>query len=180
MPVSPIWSLVVLSYQRCINTIHLLFTKVPQYTFSRVRRQFDKTAESESGSGWSRESLEKFNAIADMVRKDWVLCGATFNSELYKVLKNTRKRKAKSNQGIDPKKQRPLIYDDMDNDDDSGQEDTNVHVSFVRVKISNVPLLSSSTATSELVQNGGRQRQHVHNSTHARFVVGTSECVNWR
>ncbi len=31
------------------------------------------------------------------------------------------------------KKQRPLIYDDMDNEDNSGQEDTNEHVSFVRV-----------------------------------------------
>jgi hypothetical protein len=68
-----------------------------------------------------------------MVKKDWGLCGATFNSELYKVFKNTRKRKAKSDRVIDPKKQRPLIYDNMDNDDNSGQEDTNEHVSFVRV-----------------------------------------------
>jgi hypothetical protein len=61
------------------------------------------------------------------------LCGATFNSELYKVFKNTRKCKAKSNCVIDLTKQRPLIYDDMDDDDDSGQEDTNEQVSFVRV-----------------------------------------------
>jgi hypothetical protein len=111
----------------------LRFIKVPQYTFSRVRRQYDKTTQSESGSGWSREGLEKFNAIADMVKKDRELCGATFNSELYKVFKNTRKRKAKSNRVIDPTKQRPLIYDNMDDDDDIGQEDTNEHVSFVRV-----------------------------------------------
>ena len=49
------------------------------------------------------------------------------------MFKNNRKRKAKSNHGIDPKRQRPLIYDDMDDEDDSGQEDTNEHVSFVRV-----------------------------------------------
>jgi hypothetical protein len=54
-----------------------------------------------------------------MVKKDLELCGATFNSKLYKVFKNTRKRKAKSNRGIDPK-QRPLIFDDMDHEDDSG------------------------------------------------------------
>ena len=107
--------------------------KVPRYTFSRVRRQSDKITESESGSGWSREGLEKFNAIAEMVKQDRELRGATFNSELYKVFKNMRKRKAKSNRGIDPKKQRPLIYDDMDDEDDSGQEDTDEHVSFVRV-----------------------------------------------
>jgi hypothetical protein len=77
---------------------------VPQYTFSRVRCQSDKTSESESGSGWSREGLEKFNAIAAMlVKKDRELRGATFNSELYKVFKNMRKRKAKSNCGINPK-----------------------------------------------------------------------------
>jgi hypothetical protein len=126
-------SFVLFCHQRCINTIHLRFIKVPQYTFSRVRRQYDKTTQSESGSGWSREGLEKFNAIADMVKKDRELRGATFNSELYKVFKNTRKRKAKSNRVIDPTKQKPLIYDDMDDDDDSGQEDTNEHVSFVRV-----------------------------------------------
>ena len=100
---------------------------MPQYTFSRVWRQYDKTTESESGSGWSREGLEQFNAIADMVKKDREFCGATFNNELYKVFKNTRKRKAKSNRGIDPKKQRPLIYDDMDDENDNGQEDTNEH-----------------------------------------------------
>ena len=133
MPVSGIWSFVLLCHQRCINTIHLRFIKVPQYTFSRVRRQYDKTTQSESGSGWSCEGLEKFNAIADMDKKDRELRGATFNSELYKVFKNTRKRKAKSNRVIDPTKQRPLIYDNMDDDDDSGQEDTNEHVSFVRV-----------------------------------------------
>ena len=133
MPVSRIWSHVWWRHQRCINRIHLRSIKVPQYTFSRVRRQYDKTTESESGSGWSREGLEQFNAIADMVKKDRELRGATFNSELYKVFKNTRKRKAKNNRVIDPKKQRPLIYDDMDDDDDSGQEDTNEHVSFVRV-----------------------------------------------
>jgi len=133
MPVSRIWSHVLWRHQRCINRIHLRSIKVPQYTFSRVRRQYDKTTESESGSGWSREGLEQFNAIADMVKKDRELRGATFNSELYKVFKNTRKRKAKNNRVIDPKKQRPLIYDDMDDDDDSGQEDTNEHVSFVRV-----------------------------------------------
>ena len=56
-------------------------------------------------------------------KKDRELRGATFNSELYKVLKNTRKRtKAKSNRGIDPKKQRPLIYDDMDDEDNSGHK----------------------------------------------------------
>jgi hypothetical protein len=72
--------------------------------------------------------------MADMVEKDQELCGATLNSELYKVFKNMRKRKAKSNCGIDPKKQRPLIYhDDVDDEDHSGQEDTNEHVSFVRV-----------------------------------------------
>ena len=133
MPVSGIWSFVLLCHQRCITTIHLRFIKVPQYTFSRVQRQYDKTTQSESGSGWSHEGLEIFNAIADMVKKDQELCGATFNSELYKVFKNTRKRKAKSNRVIDPTKQRPLIYDNMDDDDDSGQEDTNEHVSFVRV-----------------------------------------------
>jgi hypothetical protein len=106
---------------------------VPQYTFSIVRRQYDKTTESESGSGWSYEGLEKFNAIADMVKKDRELHGATFNSKLYKVFKNMRKRKAKSNRGIDPKKLRPQIYVDKDNEDDSGQEDTNEHVPFVRV-----------------------------------------------
>jgi hypothetical protein len=106
---------------------------VPRYTFSRVRRQSDKTTESESGSGWSREGLEKFNAIAELVKQDRELRGATFNSELYKVFKNMRKRKVKSNRSIDPKKQRPLIYDDMDDEDDSGQEDTDEHVSFVRV-----------------------------------------------
>jgi hypothetical protein len=68
-----------------------------------------------------------------MVKKDRELRGTTFNSELYKVFKNTRKRKAKSNRVIDPTKQRPLIYDDLDDDGDSGQEDTNEHVSFVRV-----------------------------------------------
>jgi hypothetical protein len=63
-----------------------------------------------------------------MVKKDREFRGTTFNSELlYKVFKNTRKRKAKSNRGIDPKKQRPLIYDDMDDEDDNGQEDTNEH-----------------------------------------------------
>ena len=67
---------------------------MPQYTFSRVRRQSDKTAEIESGSGWSRKGLDKFNAIADMVKNDREL---TFNSELYKVFKNMRKWKAKSN-----------------------------------------------------------------------------------
>jgi hypothetical protein len=133
MPESGIWSFVLLCHQRCINTIHLRFIKVLQYTFSRVRRQYDKTTQSESGFGWSREGLEKFNAIADMVKKDRELCGATLNSELYKVFKNTRKRKAKSNRVIDPTKQRPLIYDDMDDNDDSGQEDTNEHVSFVQV-----------------------------------------------
>jgi hypothetical protein len=107
---------------------------VPQYTFSSVRRQYDKTTESESGSGWSCEGLEQFNAIADMVKKDREFRGTTFNSELlYKVFKNTRKRKAKSNHGIDPKRKRPLIYDDMDDEDDSGQEDTNELVSCVRV-----------------------------------------------
>jgi hypothetical protein len=79
--------------------------------FSRVQRQSDKTTESESGSGWSREGLKKFNAIADMVKKDRELCGATFNSKLYKVFKNMRKRTAKSNCSIDPKMQRPLFYD---------------------------------------------------------------------
>jgi hypothetical protein len=49
----------------------LRFIKVPQYTFSRVRHQYNKTTQSESGSGWSRKGLEKFNAIADMVKKDW-------------------------------------------------------------------------------------------------------------
>ncbi len=68
-----------------------------------------------------------------MVKKDRELRGATFNSKLYKVFKNMRKRKAKGNCCIDPKKQRPLIYDDMDDEDDSGQEDTDEHVSFVRV-----------------------------------------------
>jgi hypothetical protein len=78
---------------------------VPQYTFSRVLCQHDKTTESVSGSGWSCESLEKlkFNAIADMVKKDRELRGTTFDSELYKVFKNASKRKAKSNCGIDPK-----------------------------------------------------------------------------
>ncbi len=47
------------------------------------------------------------------------------------MFKNTRKRKAKRNRGVDPKKQRPLIYDDMEDEDDSVQEDTNV--SIVRV-----------------------------------------------
>ena len=65
-----------------------------------------------------------------MVRKDRELCGATFNRELYMVFSNTSKGKAKSNPGIDPKKRRPLIYDDMDNYDNSEQEDTNEHVSF--------------------------------------------------
>jgi hypothetical protein len=55
------------------------------------------------------------------VKKDRERRGATFNCELYKVFKNTRKRKAKSNRVIDPTKQRPLIYDDTDDDDDSGQ-----------------------------------------------------------
>jgi hypothetical protein len=55
------------------------------------------------GSGWSREGLAKFNAIANMVKKDRELCGATINSKLYKVFKNMRKRKAKSNRGIDKK-----------------------------------------------------------------------------
>jgi hypothetical protein len=68
-----------------------------------------------------------------MVKKDRELCGATFITELYKVFKNTRKRKARSNRVIDPKKQRPLIYDNIDDDDDSGQEDTNEHVSFLRI-----------------------------------------------
>ena len=131
--VSGIWSFVLWCHQLCINTTHLHFIKVPQYTFSRVRRQYVKTTQNESGSGWSREGLEKFNGIADMVNKDLELCGATFNSELYKVFKNTRKCKAKSNHVIDPKKQRPLIYDNMDDDDDSGQEDTDEHVSFVQV-----------------------------------------------
>ena len=131
MPVSGIGSFVLLCHQRCINTKHLRFIKVPQYTLSRVRRQYDKTTESESGSGWSREGLEQFNAIADMVKKDREFRGTTFNSELYKVFKNTRKRKAKSSRGVDPKKQRPLIYDDMDDEDDSGQEDTNENDSFV-------------------------------------------------
>jgi hypothetical protein len=91
--------------------------------FSRVQRQFEKTKESESGSGCSSEGLERINAIANMVKKDRELRGATFNSKFYRVLKNTRKRtKAKSNCGIDPKKQRPLIYDDMDNEDNSGHK----------------------------------------------------------
>ena len=68
-----------------------------------------------------------------MVKKDRELRGATFNSKLDKVFENTRKRKARNNRGVDPKKQRPLIYDDMDDDDNSGQEDTNKHVFFVRV-----------------------------------------------
>ncbi len=68
-----------------------------------------------------------------MVKEDREIRGATFNSKLYKVFKNTRKRKVKSNCALDPKKQKPLIYDDMDDDDDSGQEDQNKHVSFVRV-----------------------------------------------
>jgi hypothetical protein len=110
------------------------FHKVPQYTYSRVRRQYDKYTERESGSGWSREGLEKFNEIANMVKEDRKLRGATFNSELYKVFKNTRKRKVKGDRALDPKKQKPLIYDDMDDDDDdSCQEDKNEHVSFVRV-----------------------------------------------
>ncbi len=76
---------------------------MPQCTFSRVLCQYDKTTESVRGSGWSCESLEKFNAIVDMVKKDRELRGTTFNSELCKVFKNTSKRKAKSNCGIDPK-----------------------------------------------------------------------------
>jgi hypothetical protein len=68
-----------------------------------------------------------------MVKKDREFCGATFNSKLDKVFKNTRKSNSESNRGIDPKQQRPLFYDDMDDEDGSGQEDTNEHVSFVRV-----------------------------------------------
>jgi hypothetical protein len=49
------------------------------------------------------------------------------------VFKNRRKRKAKRNCGIDPKKQRPLIYDDMDIEDNGGRGDTNEHVSFVSI-----------------------------------------------
>ena len=50
------------------------------------------------------------------------------------MFKNTRKRKVKGDRALDPKKQKPLIYDDMDDDDDdSCQEDKNEHVSFVRV-----------------------------------------------
>ncbi len=89
--------------------------------------------ESDSVSVWSRKGLEKFNANANMVKKDWELRGATFNSKLYKVFKNRRKRKAKRNCGIDPKKQRPLIYDDMDIEDNGGRGDTNEHVSFVSI-----------------------------------------------
>jgi hypothetical protein len=82
-----------------------VFCLVPQCTYSRVRRQYNKNLESESGSGWSREDLEKLNEIADMVKKDRELRGATFSSELYKVFKNARKHKAKSDCAIDPKKQ---------------------------------------------------------------------------
>jgi hypothetical protein len=69
MPVSGIGAFVMLCYQRCINTIHWRCIQVPQYTFSRVRRQYDKTTQSESGSGWSREGLENFNAIAETLRR---------------------------------------------------------------------------------------------------------------
>jgi hypothetical protein len=132
----------------------MLYIKVPQYTFSKVQSHYDKNTESESGSGWSCEGLENFNAIAEMGKNDWELCGATFSSKLYKVFKNTKKSKAKTNCRIDPKKQRPLIYYDIDNDDDSEQEDTMNMFPLYAFKLVtacvNVLLLSADTAISDL------------------------------
>jgi hypothetical protein len=107
--------------------------QIPLYTYSRVRRQYERFTESESGSGWSQEGLDKFTEIANMVKADRELRGATFNSELYKVFKNSKKRKAnKTARSLDPKKQKANIYDDMV-DDESDEEDTNEPVSYVRI-----------------------------------------------
>ena len=68
-----------------------------------------------------------------MVKADRELRGATFNSELYKVFKNSKKCKAKADRrSIDPKKQKASIYDDMI-EDESDEDDTNEPVSYVRI-----------------------------------------------
>ena len=106
-------------------------TKVPQYTFSRVRRQYDKATVSESGSGWSREGLQKLMRLPTWSKKIENFAALHLTAKCTRCSRIPEKVRLKAI-AVD-KKQRPLIYDDMDNEDNSGQEDTNEHVSFVRV-----------------------------------------------
>ena len=96
---------------------------MPLYTFSRVRRQHDKDAEKASGSGWSREGMIKFGEIANSVKRDRDLNGTTFNNELYKVFTNRKRNNKKVDCSIETMQQEAPIYDDMDNDDGSEQDD---------------------------------------------------------
>ena len=93
------------------------------YTYSRVRRQHDKDAEKASGSGWSREGMIKFGEIANSVKRDRELNGPTFNNELYKVFSNRKRNNKKVDRSIETMQQEAPIYDDMDNDDGSEQDD---------------------------------------------------------
>ena len=97
-----------------------------------MRRQHDKDAESASGSGWSREGMNKFGEVANLIIQDRERNGAIFNKELYKVFTNRKRTKSKADRSIDPAKQAPPIYDDMDHADWSDEDDQQ-EVPYVRV-----------------------------------------------
>ena len=95
----------------------LLFIKLPQYTYSRLRRQNVHEAELASGKGWLHDGLAKFNALAHLVKNDRLLRGKPFNHALYKVFVHWRRRHAKPDQNMETKIQKAEQYDDTDNDE---------------------------------------------------------------
>lgn len=121
----------------CEYVLHLLskilttrlFMKLPQYTYSRLRRQHVHDAELASGSGWSHDGLAKFNELAQLVKNDRLLRGKSFNHALYKVFVHRRRKHTKPDRNIETKVQKAEPYDDMDNDELSDSDcgmDTNV------------------------------------------------------
>ena len=117
-----------------------------------------------------------------MVNKDWELCGASLNSELYKVINIPGNVRLRTITALIQKSKGHLPLMMLTMMTIVGRRTHTYMLPLYAFKIVtacvDVPLRSSRTATSDL-NDGWKQRQHIQNSQHNRSLLEQVVKCHW-
>ena len=92
--------------------------QAPKFTLSRKQRLDDQGV---AGIGWTKEGVDKYNEIYDLVEEDRVCRGVTFNHELLKVFLERHRNKKDTPGRVNTRKRKTIPRDDMGPIDTSGR-----------------------------------------------------------
>ena len=114
---------------KCVTNRCVCPGQAPKYTLSRKQRLDDQGV---AGIGWTKEGVDKYNEIYDLVEEDRVGRGVSFNHELLKVFLERHRNKKDKTGRVNTRKRKTIPRDDMGPIDTSGRSmfdtDDTMHV----------------------------------------------------